>query len=89
MEDFTKAICCFVDEFLKISAPKQGANRKMSDAEVITTWVVAARYFGGNLTTASHYMRCHHGSEFPDKSNFNRHMHRLANTTIAISLIAT
>jgi len=84
MEDFTIAIYCFTDDFLKKSAPKQATNRKMSDAEIITTSVVAARYFGGNLTTASHYMRCHHGSELPDKSNFNRHMHRLADTMIAI-----
>ncbi|MFD2065303.1 IS982 family transposase, partial [Pontibacter silvestris] len=52
MNDFTIAIYCFIDDYLKVAGQKPAAKRKLSDAEVITTALVAARYFGGNMTTA-------------------------------------
>ena len=80
MEDFTIAIYCFVDDYLKIRPSKVGARRKLTDAQIITTALVAARYFGGNFAKARLYLREVHQFNFPDKSNFNRHLHRLAST---------
>lgn len=78
MNDFTISIYCFVDDCLKTSAIKSSAKRKINDAEVITTALVAAKYFAGNFTIARDYMKTHQGSNMPDKSNFNRMLHRLS-----------
>lgn len=78
MEDFTIAIYCFVDDYLKIGYPKAGGKRKLTDPQVITTALVAARYFSGNFVKARLYLKEVHQFNFPDKSNFNRHLHRLA-----------
>ena len=42
------AIYCIVDDLLKASHHPEDCRRIMSDAEVITTALVAARFFGGN-----------------------------------------
>jgi hypothetical protein len=78
MNDFTIAIYCFIDDYLKIAGTKTASKRKLSDAEVITTALVAARYFAGNFTLARDYMRLYHGSNMPHKSNFNRRLHELS-----------
>jgi hypothetical protein len=77
MTDYTITIYCFVDDFIKISCPKEDSRRKVSNAEIITTALLAARYFHGNFVTARKYMLEHHGMKKLDKSNFNRHLHRL------------
>jgi len=82
MEDFTIAIYCFIDDYLKISHPKAGNRRKCTDAQIITTSLVAAKYFGGNFTKSRGYLKEVHLFDFPDKSNFNRHLHRLTDTII-------
>lgn len=86
MEDFTIAIYCFVDDYLQIGHPKEGAKRKLTDAQIITTALVAARFFCGNYTKARWYLREVHHFDFPDKSNFNRHLHRLATTISSLFL---
>ena len=80
MEDFTIAIYCFIDDYLKVGHPKEGYMRKLTDAQIITTAIVAARFFGCNYVKAGIYLREVHQFNFPDKSNFNRHLHRLAST---------
>lgn len=50
MNDFTIAIYCFVDDYLCVAGEKPAVRRKLSDAEMITTALLAARYFGGNMT---------------------------------------
>ena len=78
MDDFTVAIYCYIDDFLKFSTHKsKNKKRKMSDAEVITTAIVAAQYFGGNYTPALSYMVSYHGVQALDKSNFSRCLNRL------------
>jgi hypothetical protein len=84
MNDFTIAIYCFVDDYLQVAGKKAAAKRTLSDAEVITTALLAARYFGGNLTTACSYMRQHQCCRMPHKSNFNRALHRLSNTVASL-----
>ena len=86
MNDFTIAIYCFVDDYLQVAGRKAAAKRKLSDAEVITTALLAARYFGGNLTTACSYMQAHHGCHMPHKSNFIRTLHRLSGTVASLFL---
>lgn len=80
MIDYTIAIYCFLDDYLKISSPKEDSRRKISNAEILTTVLLASRYFHGNFVTARMYMRQHHGMAKLNKSNFNRHLHRLSQT---------
>lgn len=84
MNDFTIAIYCFVDDYLKIAGEKAAAKRKLSDAEVITTALLAARYFGGNMASARSYMQSHHRCRMPHKSNFNRVLHRLSGVVASL-----
>jgi len=78
MEDFTVTIYCFLDDFLKVSHPKEDVKRKMNNAEILTTAIVSARYFAGNFVKGRYYMKFHHGCNMPDKSNFNRQLHKLS-----------
>lgn len=80
MEDFTIAIYCFIDDYLKIKNKKESSQRKLSDAEIITTALVAARYFGCNYVKARHYLKEVHQFNFPNKSNFNRLLNKLSDT---------
>lgn len=86
MNDFTIAIYCFVDDYLQVAGKKSASKRTLNDAEVITTALVAARYFGGNLTTACSYMRQHQRCRMPHKSNFHRALHRLSQTIASLFL---
>ncbi len=80
MNDFTISIYCLIDDFLEKVSPYEDPRRKASDSEIITTVLVAARYFGGNYTKARSYMSSVHQTVFPHKSNFNRILHRLTST---------
>lgn len=53
MAEQTVAIYCFIDDFLRAICPaRPPTGRRLSDAELVTTALLAARFFGGNLTTA-------------------------------------
>ena len=84
MEDFTVAIYCFVDDYLTLKGKKTGPRTKLSDAELIATALVSARYFAGNLTIACNYMQLHQGCSMPHKSNFTRQLHRLSDQITAL-----
>lgn len=86
MTDYTIAIYCFVHDYLSISGPKEDHRRKVNDALIVTTALLAARYFHGNFVTARQYMYQHHGMQRLHKSNFNRHLHRLTKTITSIFL---
>ena len=77
MDDFTIAIYCFCDDFCQLRQEKPDVKRKLNDAQIMSTAIIAALYFGGNHFKACDYMRCHHGFQKVDKSNFNRQLHRL------------
>ena len=49
----------------------------MSEAEILTTALVAARYFHGNLASAMLYMKEHQGVAMIDKPGFIRRLHGL------------
>ena len=70
-------IYCLIDDYFKRIAHKEDLQRKMWDAEVLTTAIMAALYFHGNFVSASAYMKDHHGVKMIDKSGFNRRLHRL------------
>ena len=79
MKDFTVAIYCFIDDLLQKMQPNHlDKRRKLTDAQVIATAIVSAKYFYGNQWTACRYMKEHWGFEMPDKGNFNRILHRLS-----------
>lgn len=89
MTDYTIAIYCFMDDYLKIAGPPQDTRRQVNDAQILTVAVLAAQYFYGNHYTAFQYMQHHHGMAKLHKSNgpatrYNRHLHRLTDTLISI-----
>jgi hypothetical protein len=79
MDNFTVAIYCFIDDYLKKCHPKDESHRKTTDAQIITTAIIAARYFGGNFVKAKSYLRSHWGFFYIDKSGFTRRLHGLEN----------
>ncbi len=84
MSEQAIAIYCFIDDFLKTAGHKTHAHCKVSDAEIITTALIAARYFYGNQTTARTYMKQQHGVLMIDKSGFTRRLHSLEKQLISI-----
>jgi len=49
MDTDVVAYYCLTDEMLQTSGHQEPPQRSMTDAEVITTALVAARLFGGNF----------------------------------------
>ena len=81
MSESVISIYCFVDDFLKEIVHKQEyCNRKCGDAVVLTTALVAARYFYGNQAAAMLYMQEKQGIKMLEKSAFNRRLHQSAQT---------
>jgi hypothetical protein len=76
MNQFTVAIYVILDDILKAVEHHEDAQRRINDAMVITTLMVACQYFGGNIEKARLYMSTHHCKEMLSKSQFNRRMHR-------------
>jgi Transposase DDE domain len=87
MKDFTIAIYCLIDDLLlRMNPNPTDKRRKLTDAQVITTAILAAKYFYGNQASACGYLRDHHGFTIPDKSNFNRILHRLTDVIASLFL---
>ncbi|MEX0267953.1 IS982 family transposase [Leptolyngbyaceae cyanobacterium UHCC 1019] len=72
------AIYAITDDLLKAIGHQEDMRVQLSDAEVITTALVAARFFGGNHQSAQDYLK-DHGlmPKMVSKSRFNRRLHRL------------
>lgn len=72
----TVAIFVFIDDILKSVEHKEDSRRKFKDSELITTAIIAARYFGGHMEHAQHFMK---GTglmpKMLDKSRFSRRLH--------------
>lgn len=78
MDDQIVAIYCLCDDVLKALDHDEDPQRQMSDAEVMTTAIVAALYFSGNWEQARDLL--HEGGYIPlmlGKSRFNRRLHAL------------
>lgn len=68
-----------LDDTLKGIGHSEDIRSQMSDAEVMTTCLVSAMFFGGNHQKACDYMKDH--NLIPNmlgKSRFNRRLHRLS-----------
>ena len=75
-------IYCFLDDLLKQVRIGKEYDYKVSDAVVLTTAIVAARYFYGNHFYGNHcsamaYMKDKQRLLMLDKSSFNRRLHKL------------
>ncbi|AFZ24521.1 hypothetical protein Cylst_2291 [Cylindrospermum stagnale PCC 7417] len=52
-------VYCLVDDLLKTIGHREDTRREMSDAEIITTAIIAAMFFSGNHSQACSYMKDH------------------------------
>lgn len=85
MDDQIVAIYCLCDDVLKALDHYEDPQRSMSDAEVMTTAIVAALYFRGNWEQARELL----GSEpyIPSmlgKSRFNRRLHAISELFLTV-----
>ncbi|MDZ8079357.1 MAG: hypothetical protein RMX35_09700 [Nostoc sp. DcaGUA01] len=55
----TIAIYAIIDDLLKAIGHREDIRCEMSDAEIITTALVAAMFFNGNHSKACDYMKDH------------------------------
>lgn len=79
MIDHTTALYCIVDDLLKAVGHADDCRREMSDAEVITTALVAAFNFGGNVERSRSFLR--EAGLMPrmlSRSRLNRRLHAVA-----------
>jgi hypothetical protein len=78
MEDEIIMIYCLCDEFVKAWGLRDDPQAQMTSAEVMTTALVAARFFGGNLEKSRPFLHEHHYiPAMLGKSRFNRRLHAI------------
>ncbi len=71
-------IYCLTDDFLKVNRHREDPQCTVSDAEVITVALTAARFFSGNFEHAWDLLTEHaYIPERLSRSQFNRRLHRL------------
>lgn len=80
-------VFCLCDDMLKALHHHEDAQCQMTDAEVMTTAIVAMLYFQGNFRLASQYL-CEHGyiPNMLSRSRFNRRLHRIADLFLSLFL---
>lgn len=79
MDDRIVAIYCLCDDLLKELRHHEDPQCEMSDAEVMTTALVAARFFGGSHEHARALLDSpRYVPHMLSRSRFNRRLHRLA-----------
>ncbi|QFS43425.1 IS982 family transposase [Nostoc sphaeroides] len=72
----TIAIYAIIDDLLKAIGHDEDCRRDMSDAEIITTAIIAAMFFNGNHSKACSYMKDQKLiPNMLEKSRFNRRLH--------------
>lgn len=79
MIDHTIELYCIIDDLLKATGHIEDARRVMSDAEILTTTLVAAQFFGSNMETARRFL--HETGLIPrmlSRSRLNRRLHAVA-----------
>lgn len=73
------AVFCLCDDMLKALHHLEDRQSRVSDAEVMTTAIVATLHFGGNMEKARTYMSEYgYIRQMLGKSRFNRRYHRIA-----------
>jgi hypothetical protein len=85
MDDSILAIYCLCDDLVKALQHQEDRQRLMSDAEVMTTAIVAALYFGGNFERARDLLASpHYIPQMLSKSQFNRRLHALRDLLLMV-----
>jgi hypothetical protein len=85
MYDRTLAIYCFVDDLLKVMQRVEDARSEFSDAEVMTTAIVAMLFFGGNFEKARYFL--HSSGMMPRMLSRSRFARRLARLDDLIAML--
>lgn len=78
MDTQLTTIYCLCDDLLLALNHNEDPQRTMSDAEVMTTALCAARFFKGNFAAAQRFLKSH--GYIPDmlsKGTFSKRLHRL------------
>jgi hypothetical protein len=78
-DDTALVTSCVCDDGLNASHHQEDPQQQMSDADVLTTAIIAARFCGGNIETARAVL--HSPRSCPrmlSKSRLNRRLHRLS-----------
>lgn len=79
MIDKTTAIYSIIDDILKAINHFDDKRRNMTDAEVITTAIVSAMFFAGNMEKARSFMKSTGlVKDMLGKSRFNRRLHAVS-----------
>jgi len=79
MDSQIVAVYCLCDDMLKTLHHTEDPQSQINDAEVMTTAIVAALYFGGNMEKARDFMKEYgYVPKMVGKSRFNRRLHRVA-----------
>lgn len=85
MIDHVTALYCITDDLLKAVGHREDARRTLCDAEVLTTALTAALYFGGNVEHSRHFML---GTglmpRMLSRSRLNRRLHAVADLAHAL-----
>jgi hypothetical protein len=85
MYDRTLTIYCFIDDLLKAMQHREDSRSEFSDAEVITTAIVAMLFFGGNFERARSFL--HSSGMMPRMLSRSRLSRRLSRLSDLIGLI--
>ena len=79
------AIYCICDDILKGLHHAEDKQRQMNDAEVMTTSLVAALFFAGNMEKARVFLQEHgYIPKMLEKSRFNRRQHKIAELFLVV-----
>ena len=85
MDEQIVLLFVLIDDFLKAYGHAEDPQRQMSDAEVLTTALVAMLYFGGRFERARWFMRDQrYILKMLSKSRFNRRLHQLQPWILAL-----
>ena len=78
MDDHILAIYCVCHDFLKALHHREDRQQKMTDAEVMTTALVAMLFFGGNFEHARALLgTAHYVPTMLSRSRLNRRLSQL------------
>jgi Transposase DDE domain len=85
MDSQIVAIYCICDDILKSLHHVEDKQRKMSDAEVLTTSIVAALFFSGNMERSRIFLQEQgYIPQMLEKSRFNRRQHQMAGLFLTV-----
>ncbi len=78
MDEQIMTLFCLIDDLLKAMNHHEDSQCLMSDAEVMTTALIAPIYFGGNWAHARRWLHTpRYMPKMLSKSRFNRRLHRV------------